>query len=368
MLHAVEHLGGDDDGAIIFPTGRDDSFLNDRHLGDVGLDAGILMHPEVWVTSGHVGSFSDPLVECGTCHRRFRLDELKGAEDLSATELQDQAIVEKLGLVCPVDQGPLSPLRRFNLMFQTHMGPVEDEGSVIYLRPETAQGSYVNFKSVQTSSRKKVPFGIAQIGKSFRNEISPGNFVFRMREFEQMEMQYFVRPGEAAAASFDEWLPARRAWYERYGVTPERLRLREHAEDIPPLVEHATDRLRRRHGMRPPRISADAMDVLSAYAWPGNVRELLNIVERLAILVPGPEVQPGDVLALLPRSRAPRGDGPVYANEDERSLRDRLDDFEKTLITGALDASSGNVADAGRLLQTDRANLYRRMKRLGLRE
>ena len=189
------------------------------------------MHPQVWVTSGHVGSFSDPLVECGSCHRRFRLDELKGAEELSATELQDEGIVEKLGLVCPVDQGPLSPPRRFNLMFQTHMGPVEDEGSVIYLRPETAQGSYVNFKNVQVSSRKKVPFGIAQIGKSFRNEISPGNFVFRMREFEQMEMQFFVRPGEAAAEAFEEWLPKRRAWYERYGVTPERLRLREHAPD-----------------------------------------------------------------------------------------------------------------------------------------
>ncbi|MFV2062205.1 MAG: glycine--tRNA ligase, partial [Chloroflexota bacterium] len=152
----------------------------------VGLDAGILMHPEVWVTSGHVGSFSDPLVECGACHRRFRLDELRGAEDLSATELQDETIVERLGLKCPVDQGPLSPPRRFNLMFKTHMGPVEDEGAIVYLRPETAQGSYVNYKNVQQSSRKKVPFGIAQIGKSFRNEISPGNFVFRMREFEQM--------------------------------------------------------------------------------------------------------------------------------------------------------------------------------------
>ena len=197
----------------------------------VGLDAGILMHPEVWVTSGHVGSFSDPLVECGSCHRRFRLDELPGAEGLSATELQDEGIVERLGLVCPVDEGPLSAPRRFNLMFKTHMGPVEDEGAVVYLRPETAQGSYVNFKNVQQSSRKKVPFGIAQIGKSFRNEISPGNFVFRMREFEQMEMQFFVRPGEAAAASFAQWLPARRAWYERYGVAPERLRLREHAAD-----------------------------------------------------------------------------------------------------------------------------------------
>ena len=197
----------------------------------VGLDAGILMHPQVWITSGHVGSFSDPLVECATCRRRFRLDELPGAEDLSATDLRDETIVTRLGLVCPNDAGPLSPPRRFNLMFTSHMGPVEDDAAVVYFRPETAQGSYVNFKNVQQSSRKKIPFGIAQIGKSFRNEISPGNFVFRMREFEQMEMQYFVRPDEAAAAAFDEWLPRRLAWYAAYGVSPERLRTREHAPD-----------------------------------------------------------------------------------------------------------------------------------------
>jgi glycyl-tRNA synthetase len=197
----------------------------------VGLDAGILMHPQVWVTSGHVGSFSDPLVECATCHRRYRLDELPGAEGLTATDLLDPTVVERLGLKCPNDGGRLSPPRRFNLMFQTYMGPVQDDASIVYFRPETAQGSYVNFKNVQQSSRKKIPFGIAQIGKSFRNEISPGNFVFRMREFEQMEMQYFVRPGDPATAAFDEWLPKRRAWYERYGVTPARLRFREHAPD-----------------------------------------------------------------------------------------------------------------------------------------
>jgi glycyl-tRNA synthetase len=196
----------------------------------VGLDAGILMHPEVWVTSGHVGSFSDPLVECGTCHRRYRLDELPGAEGLSATDLRDETVVARLGLTCPNDGGPLSAPRRFNLMFKTYMGPVEEEAAIVYLRPETAQGSYVNFKNVQQSSRKKLPFGIAQIGKSFRNEISPGNFVFRMREFEQMEMQYFVRP-DAAAAIFEDWLPRRWDWYTTYGVTPARLRFREHAPD-----------------------------------------------------------------------------------------------------------------------------------------
>jgi glycyl-tRNA synthetase len=196
----------------------------------VGLDAGILMHPQVWVTSGHVASFSDPLVECATDHRRFRLDELPGTEGLSATDLGDPTIVQRLGLKCPVDGGPLSPPRRFNLMFKTYMGPVEEDAAIVYLRPETAQGSYVNFKNVQQSTRKKLPFGIAQVGKSFRNEISPGNFVFRMREFEQMEMQYFVRP-EDAARIFEEWLPRRWDWYTRYGVTPERLRFREHAPD-----------------------------------------------------------------------------------------------------------------------------------------
>ncbi len=196
----------------------------------VGLDAGILMHPQVWVTSGHVGSFSDPLVECGRCHRRFRLDELPGTEELTATDLRDETVVARLGLTCPIDGGPLSAPRRFNLMFKTYMGPIEEEAAIVYLRPETAQGSYVNFKNVQGSSRKKLPFGIAQVGKSFRNEISPGNFVFRMREFEQMEMQYFVRPEDAAGA-FEAWLPRRWGWYTSLGVDPERLRFREHAPD-----------------------------------------------------------------------------------------------------------------------------------------
>jgi glycyl-tRNA synthetase len=196
----------------------------------VGLDAGILMHPEVWRTSGHVAEFSDPMVECETDHKRFRVDELPGAEDLGPTELLDPGIVARLGLRCPVDGGPLSAPRQFNLMLKTYLGPVEEDAAIVYLRPETAQGIYVNFKNVLATSRKKLPFGIAQIGKAFRNEISPGNFVFRMREFEQMEMQYFVRP-DAASTTFEEWLPRRRAWYERYGVTPSRLRFREHRPD-----------------------------------------------------------------------------------------------------------------------------------------
>ena len=196
----------------------------------VGLDAGILMHPQVWVTSGHVESFSDPLVECATDKLRFRLDELPGTDTLTETQKRDPDIVAKLGLKCPVDGGPLSAPRRFNLMFRTFMGPVEEDAAVIYLRPETAQGSYVNFRNVQQSMRRKLPFGIAQIGKSFRNEISPGNFVFRMREFEQMEMQYFVPPADAARI-FEEWLPRRWAWYRDYGVAEQRLRFREHAPD-----------------------------------------------------------------------------------------------------------------------------------------
>jgi glycyl-tRNA synthetase len=193
----------------------------------VGLDAGILMHPQVWVTSGHVAEFSDPLVECLTCHQRFRLDELPGAEELTPAQLQDTGIVEQLGLRHQADDGHLTPPRRFNLMFKTFMGPVEEQAAEIYLRPETAQGIYVNFRNVRETARKKIPFGIAQVGKAFRNEISPGNFVFRMREFEQMEMQYFVRP-DAAGDEFEAWRHRRRAWYEAYGATGARLRFREH--------------------------------------------------------------------------------------------------------------------------------------------
>ena len=198
----------------------------------VGLDAGILMHPQVWVTSGPRRLVLRPARGVRHLPPALPAGRAPGrrgpqARPTCATRPSSQ----RLGLACPNDGGPLSPPRRFNLMFTSHMGPVEDDGNVVYFRPETAQGSYVNFKNVQQSSRKKIPFGIAQIGKSFRNEISPGNFVFRMREFEQMEMQYFVRPESGAAEAFDAWLPRRRAWYEAYGVTPARLRFREHAPD-----------------------------------------------------------------------------------------------------------------------------------------
>ena len=198
----------------------------------VGLDAGILMHPQVWVTSGHVGSFSDPLVECATCHRRYRLDELPGAEDLTADGPARRAIVERLGLECPNDGGPLSAPRRFNLMFKTHMGPVEDDASIVYLRPETAQGSYVNFKNVQQSSRKKIPFGIAQIGKSFRNEISPGQL--RVPDARvRADGDAVLRPARARRPRRLRGVAARgaRPGTRRYGVTPARLRFREHAPD-----------------------------------------------------------------------------------------------------------------------------------------
>ena len=142
----------------------------------VGMDASILMHPDIWVASGHVDSFSDPLVECESCHKRFRQDQL--ADN-----------------VCPECGGEFGEPRQFNLMFKTFIGPVEDDTSTVYLRPETAQAIFVNFENVQTTSRKKIPFGIAQIGKSFRNEITPGNFTFRTREFEQMELEFFCEPG-----------------------------------------------------------------------------------------------------------------------------------------------------------------------------
>ncbi|MDP6713985.1 MAG: glycine--tRNA ligase [SAR202 cluster bacterium] len=177
----------------------------------VGLDAAILMHPETWRASGHVDSFSDPLVECKDCHRRFREDHLEGPN-------------------CPNCSGELTDARQFNMMFKTHVGPVEEQANEVWLRPETAQGIFVNFNNVVTATRKRLPFGIAQIGKAFRNEITTGNFIFRNREFEIMEIEYFVKPGEDEQAH-QQWMDDMMAWYTYLGVDPEKLRLRPHDSD-----------------------------------------------------------------------------------------------------------------------------------------
>jgi glycyl-tRNA synthetase len=177
-----------------------------------GLDAAILMHPQVWVTSGHVAEFHDPLIDCRTCKARFRADDLTGKTR------------------CPnCGNETLTEARQFNLMFKTFMGPVEDSTAVVYLRPETAQGIYVNFLNVKNSSRQKVPFGIAQIGKAFRNEITPGNFIFRTREFEQMEMQFFIHPSEDEKW-FEYWRQERWNWYLELGIRKERIRWHEHGQ------------------------------------------------------------------------------------------------------------------------------------------
>ena len=185
----------------------------------VGLDAAILMHPQAWVASGHVENFSDPMAECTDCNRRFRTDDIDSEN-------------------CPECGGNLTDPRRFNLMFRTFMGPVEDTASEVFLRPETAQGIFVNFSNVVTASRKKLPFGIAQVGKSFRNEITPGNFTFRTREFEQMEVEYFVKPGDDEKW-LDQWVRDRLEWYVSYGIRRENLRLRRHASDE--LAHYAKD-------------------------------------------------------------------------------------------------------------------------------
>jgi glycyl-tRNA synthetase len=185
-----------------------------------GLDAAILMHPRVWEASGHLANFTDPLVECGNCHRRYREDTLQ--EQAGTTEMAQ--------VQCPACgmRGKWSEPRQFNLMFKTFMGPVEEDASTVYLRPETAQGIFVNFLNVQTSARQRVPFGIAQIGKAFRNEITPGNFTFRTREFEQMEMQFFVKPG-TDDEWFERWREERFRWHtEVLGLSPERLRYHPH--------------------------------------------------------------------------------------------------------------------------------------------
>ena len=174
---------------------------------NVGLDSSILMNPEVWVASGHVGSFSDPLIDCKECKSRFRADKLiedfyfeNNLGDINVDGWENEKVEELIkekNICCPnCKKQNFTPIRRFNLMFKTFQGVTEDSKSEIYLRPETAQGIFVNFKNIARTSRKKIPFGIAQVGKSFRNEITPGNFTFRTREFEQMELEFFCKPGE----------------------------------------------------------------------------------------------------------------------------------------------------------------------------
>jgi glycyl-tRNA synthetase len=176
----------------------------------VGLDASILMSPLVWQASGHTREFNDPMVDCKVCKHRFRADHVEGDR-------------------CPDCGGELTEARQFNMMFKTFVGPVEDDAAITYLRPETAQGIFVNFFNVQQSMRRKLPFGIAQQGKAFRNEITPGNFIFRTREFEQMEMEFFVKPG-TDEEWHKTWIQTRWDWYLKYGVSPDRLRLRVHEQ------------------------------------------------------------------------------------------------------------------------------------------
>ena len=185
----------------------------------VGLDSAILMHPKIWEASGHVENFSDPLVECRDCNKRFRADQLETDN-------------------CPDCTGAFGPPRRFNLMFRTFMGPVEDTSHELFLRPETAQGIFVNFQNVVNSSRKKLPFGIAQIGKAFRNEITPGNFTFRTREFEQMEVEFFVKP-DTDEEWLNSWVQERYNWYISLGIREQNLRLRRHDRDE--LAHYAKD-------------------------------------------------------------------------------------------------------------------------------
>ena len=217
---------------------------------NVGVDCAILMNPQVWVASGHVGGFSDPLMDCKECKARFRADKLvedhmteNGAEVASADGWTNEQLMDYItnnNIVCP-KCGKLNytEIRKFNLMFKTFQGITEDSSSEIYLRPETAQGIFVNFKNVQRSSRKKVPFGIAQIGKSFRNEITPGNFTFRTREFEQMELEFFCKPG-TDLEWFGYWKNYCWNFLMSLGVNKENLRIRDHGQEELSFYSNAT--------------------------------------------------------------------------------------------------------------------------------
>ena len=217
---------------------------------NVGVDCSILMNPEVWIASGHVGGFSDPLMDCKECKSRFRADKIvedhmtaNGVEVASADGWSNEQLknyIEENKIVCP-KCGKLNytDIRKFNLMFKTFQGITEDNSSTIYLRPETAQGIFVNFKSVQRTSRKKVPFGIAQVGKSFRNEITPGNFTFRTREFEQMELEFFCKPG-TDLEWFGYWRDYCWNFLLNLGMTEKNLRMRDHAEEELSFYSKAT--------------------------------------------------------------------------------------------------------------------------------
>jgi len=195
----------------------------------VGIDSSILMNTMVWEASGHLKGFTDPLVDCKSCKKRFRADHLLEASSMTMEGLREKPLDIK-DIPCPECGGELTAIRQFNLMFKTHMGPVEEGAAPVYLRPETAQGIFVNFANVQQTSRKRIPFGIAQAGKSFRNEITPGNFIFRTREFEQMEMEFFVKPG-TDEEWFEYWKNFMMEWFVGLGVRKEKLRFYEHPKE-----------------------------------------------------------------------------------------------------------------------------------------
>lgn len=207
---------------------------------NVGLDAAILMNPKTWIASGHVGGFSDPLIDCKNCKTRHRADKLiedwahENNKDMVADGMTDEEMINFIkenNIVCPkCGEQNFTPIRKFNLMYKTYQGVTEDSSSEIYLRPETAQGIFVNFKNVLRTTRRKLPMGIGQVGKSFRNEITPGNFIFRIREFEQMELEFFCKPG-TDMEWFEYWRAFCKNWLLNLGMKEEKIRLRDHSPE-----------------------------------------------------------------------------------------------------------------------------------------
>ncbi|MBL4693955.1 glycine--tRNA ligase [Candidatus Gracilibacteria bacterium] len=203
----------------------------------VGIDSSILMNPKTWEASGHIGNFADPLMDCKNCKERVRGDHILekelGIEAVAGKSLdQITALVKEHKIKCPkCGKMDFTEARAFNMMFKTHQGVIEETSTAVYLRPETAQGIFVNFKNIQQSCRKKIPFGVGQVGKSFRNEITPGNFTFRTREFEQMEIEYFIDPKSDIKKSFEEWKELSKKWYMDLGIKEKNLRYREHDKD-----------------------------------------------------------------------------------------------------------------------------------------